>query len=156
MNAQRSDIPFAVAFEDVVSLSSAAAKALLDGPADPRLARSQRDVLLLSLSLLDMLLSQQEDDGDVTFAVDWNPTGWLTTLLACLAQTVCTDCGQCHCCAILSVPRSERGVRDCGSLHHSCDQDSSEKRIAARVQVGPACIYGTDDQRRECSRTLRC
>lgn len=91
MNAKRSDIPFAVAFEDVVSLSSAAAKALLDGPADPRLARSQRDVLLLSLSLLDMLLSRQEDEGDVTFVVDWNPTGWLSTLLACLAQTVCTD-----------------------------------------------------------------
>ncbi|OJT08448.1 Protein dopey [Trametes pubescens] len=87
VNARHSDIPFAVAFEDVVSLSSAAAKALLDGPADPSLARSQRDVLLLSLSLLDMLLSRQEDEGDVIFSVNWDPTGWLSTLLACLAQT---------------------------------------------------------------------
>lgn len=145
VNARHSDIPFAVAFEDVVSLSSAAAKALLDGPADPSLARSQRDVLLLSLSLLDMLLSRQEDEGDVIFSVNWDPTGWLSTLLACLAQTVCADFGQ-YTWYPLSVPHSECGIRDRGPLHHSGNQDSWEDYVAARVQVGSTCVHGTNDQ----------
>ncbi|KAI0830814.1 Dopey, N-terminal-domain-containing protein [Trametes gibbosa] len=85
--SSRSAVPFTAVFEDVISLSDGAAKALLGGGADPSLLRSQRDTLLLSLSLLDTLLSRQEDEANLTYTIDWNPSGWLSTLLECLNQT---------------------------------------------------------------------
>ncbi|KAH9858301.1 Dopey, N-terminal-domain-containing protein [Lenzites betulinus] len=84
--SSRSAVPFTAAFEDVVSLSDGATKALLGGQADTALLRSQRDTLLLSLSLLDTLLSRQEDEADVTFTADWDPVRWLSTLLEFLNQ----------------------------------------------------------------------
>ncbi|KAI0375501.1 hypothetical protein BV20DRAFT_986250 [Pilatotrama ljubarskyi] len=84
--SRRSDIPFIIAFEDVISLGSAAAQALLRADADPGLTKAGRDVLLLCLSLLDMLVSRKEDEADVEFLVDWDPSAWLRTLLDCLNQ----------------------------------------------------------------------
>ncbi|KAI0639909.1 Dopey, N-terminal-domain-containing protein [Trametes polyzona] len=82
-----SNIPFNVAFSDLVALSSSVANALLSGRGDSGLSRSQRDVLLLTLSLLDLLLSRQEEDTDTVVSVDWDPGSWLSTLLNCLDQT---------------------------------------------------------------------
>ncbi|KAI0361079.1 hypothetical protein OH77DRAFT_1391372 [Trametes cingulata] len=82
----RSIIPFAITFEDITTLSNAAAQALLRADVDAAHIKARRDVLLLCLSLLDVLVSRKEDEADVHFAVEWDPSAWLATLLDCLNQ----------------------------------------------------------------------
>ncbi|RPD65070.1 hypothetical protein L227DRAFT_519769 [Lentinus tigrinus ALCF2SS1-6] len=85
--ASCSAVPFATAFQDLVALSTTAAKTLLrdakpDGPS--------RNVLLLTLSLLDTLVSRLEHETDVPFVAHWDPAEWLSAVLACIQQKTVT------------------------------------------------------------------
>ncbi len=84
----RSTIPFITAFEDVTFLSTTAAKALMSGGKDAKADAISRNVLLLSLSLLDALVSRLDHESDVPFVVDWEPAGWLSAVLICIQQKV--------------------------------------------------------------------
>ncbi|CDO73123.1 hypothetical protein BN946_scf185007.g177 [Trametes cinnabarina] len=83
-------VPFIISLEDALSLSHTAAKALLqgqgDGEGDAKIARSKRDVLLHSLSLLDMLVTRLDDEADSSLTINWEPVSWTSTLLDCLEQ----------------------------------------------------------------------
>lgn len=81
---KRSAVPFVTAFEDAIFLSTAAAKAILSGDK----SRAPRDILLLSLSLLDLLVSRLDEESNTPFVADWEPTSWLSTMLDCLQQKV--------------------------------------------------------------------
>ncbi|KAI9057020.1 hypothetical protein FKP32DRAFT_1598504 [Trametes sanguinea] len=79
-------VPFVISLEDALVLSNTAAKVLLEGDEDPQSARSKRDVLLHSLSLLDMLVTRLGDEVDNPITVEWEPVPWMTTVLDCLEQ----------------------------------------------------------------------
>ncbi|KAI0334441.1 hypothetical protein GY45DRAFT_1318466 [Cubamyces sp. BRFM 1775] len=82
----RSTAPFAIAMEDLVSLTLSSATALLRGDDDMTLSRSRRDVLLLSSSILDALASRLDDEVDGHLVLNWDPDAWLSTMLECLEQ----------------------------------------------------------------------
>ncbi|RDX51932.1 hypothetical protein OH76DRAFT_1400831 [Lentinus brumalis] len=82
-----SAIPFVTAFEDLIALSTKAAKSLLG---DAKADGPSRSVLLLTLSLLDTLVSRLEHETDVPFVVSWDPAGWISTVLTCIQQKTVT------------------------------------------------------------------
>ncbi|KAI8981167.1 Dopey, N-terminal-domain-containing protein [Trametes punicea] len=86
LRSRQSALPMTIVFEDALSLSNTAAQAMLKDEEMKELARSRRDVLLHSLSLLDMLVSRLDDEADGALPIEWDPVGWLTTLLDCLEQ----------------------------------------------------------------------
>ncbi|KAI1794036.1 Dopey, N-terminal-domain-containing protein [Ganoderma leucocontextum] len=79
---KRSAVPFVTAFEDGISLSTIAAKAILSGDKD----RVPRDILLSSLSLLDLLVSRLDEESNTPFVAAWEPASWLSIMLDCLQQ----------------------------------------------------------------------
>ncbi|KAI0660570.1 Dopey, N-terminal-domain-containing protein [Cubamyces menziesii] len=86
VGTKRSAAPFAIAMEDLVSLTFSSATALLKGDEDVTLSRSRRDVLLLSSSILDALASRLDDEVDGQLIVSWDPDAWLSTMFECLEQ----------------------------------------------------------------------
>ncbi|EJF67133.1 hypothetical protein DICSQDRAFT_151482 [Dichomitus squalens LYAD-421 SS1] len=80
--SKRSAIPFVTAFEDIISLSTVPAKVLLTGDKD----RPLRDILLSSLSVLDMLVGRLDQETDTVFVTKWEPTSWLSILLQSLQE----------------------------------------------------------------------
>ncbi|KAI0718921.1 Dopey, N-terminal-domain-containing protein [Cerioporus squamosus] len=88
--SSRSAIPFVSAFENLIALSMRAAEALLGGKGDTKSDGPSRNVLLVTLSLLDTLVSRLEHETDVPFAVSWDPAGWISTVLSCIQQKTVT------------------------------------------------------------------
>ena len=84
--SSQSTTPFVAAFENVISLSTAAAKSFL--AENRKINCAARDVLQSSLRLLDGLLGQLDEETDAAFVAQWDPAGWLSTLLQCLQQRV--------------------------------------------------------------------
>ena len=86
--SSRSPVPFVTAFEDIITLSTTAAKALMSGGNDAKADNISRNVLLLTLSLLDMLVSRLDHEAEVPFVASWDPAAWLSTVLECIQQKV--------------------------------------------------------------------
>ncbi len=138
---KRSVVPFVTAFEDAISLSTITAKAILSGDKD----RAPRDILLFSLSLLDLLLSRLDDESNSTpFVAAWEPNSWLSTMLDCLQQKV-------RLTFILRTPIVTFEI-DCQlqhrrPLHYDCHQDSSDGEIGACFFAHQTFVYGNHGQR---------
>ncbi|KAI0756510.1 Dopey, N-terminal-domain-containing protein [Daedaleopsis nitida] len=81
-----STVPFVAAYEDIVLLSTAAAKVLMGGGEDAKPDGFSRNMLLSTLSLLHALVSRVDQESDVPFVVNWNPAEWLSTVLECIQQ----------------------------------------------------------------------
>lgn len=84
----RSAAPFVTAFEDLIALSTTAANALLTEKGDVTNNGLSRNILLMTLSLLDTLVSRLEHESDASFVANWDPAEWLSTVLACIQQKV--------------------------------------------------------------------
>ena len=80
-----SRIPFATAFEDVVSLSAIFATAITMS-IDHR--KTFRDLLVHTLSLLNRLVTAAGLEGEQKLIVDWNPSDWVSCLVAALETDV--------------------------------------------------------------------
>lgn len=78
-------IPFATAFEDVVSLSAIFATTITMS-IDHR--RAFRDLLVHTLSLLNGLVTAVGLEGEQNLIVDWNPSDWVSCLVAALETDV--------------------------------------------------------------------
>jgi hypothetical protein len=78
-------IPFATVFEDVVSLSASFATAITTS-IDHR--KTFRDLLVHALALLNKLVTATELEGEKKLNVDWNPSDWVSCLVATLETDV--------------------------------------------------------------------
>ena len=80
----RSDVPFVTAFEDLVALSTTYARAIVSvSDQGYRVLESFISILTLMTSLVENL---SENMVAVDWAVDWEPTQWLSAVLATLDQ----------------------------------------------------------------------
>ena len=139
VGTNRSAAPFAIAMEDLVSLTFSSATALLKGDEDVTLSRSRRDVLLLSSSILDALASRLDDEVDGQLIVSWDPDAWLSTMFECLEQRVRSLLSRS--CAAHNGRLLERCVRYCRPLHHCCDQTPPEGAIATKLRPRQTVIH---------------
>ena len=78
-------LPFVMAFEDIVSFSAICATAMTT-PVDHR--KIFRDLLVQSLSLLNELMTALTLEKETTLIVDWNPFDWLSCVVAALETEV--------------------------------------------------------------------
>lgn len=136
---KRSAVPLITAFEDGISLSTVAAKAILSGDKD----RAPRDILLSSLSLLDLLVSRLEE-LTIPLVAAWQPTSWLSTMLNCLQQKVRPT-------FFARTPVVTFGI-DCRLHHHrplfdDCHQDSPGGETGACIFAQQAIIHNNRGQR---------
>jgi hypothetical protein len=78
-------LPFVTAFEDIVSFSAVCATAMTTS-IDHR--KSFRDLLVNSLSLLNELVTATVLEREMTLIVDWDPSDWVSCLVAALETEV--------------------------------------------------------------------
>ena len=85
-NARKAlQLPFVTVFEDMVSFSAICATATTTS-VDHR--RTFRDLLVRSLSLLNELVTAAVLERELTLIVDWNPSDWVSCLVAALETEV--------------------------------------------------------------------
>lgn len=80
-------LPFVTAFEDIISFSAVCATTMTTC-SDHR--KIFRDLLVQSLSLLNELVTTLE--GEQNHIIDWNPSEWISRLIATLE----TEVASCH------------------------------------------------------------
>jgi len=80
-----SQVPFVTAFEDIVSFSATCA-ASMTTPSDRR--KTYRDFLIVSLALLNKLVTAAGSEKEQSLVIDWNPSDWVTQLVAALETEV--------------------------------------------------------------------
>jgi len=78
-------IPFVTAFEDTVSFSAVCATAMTTSVDHGKIFR---DLLVQSLSLLNELVTALALEKESTLIIDWNPSEWLSCLVAALETEV--------------------------------------------------------------------
>jgi hypothetical protein len=78
-------IPFATVFEDIVSLSAIFATAITTSIDH---GKAFRDLLVHALSLLNELVTATRLEGEQNLTVDWNPSDWVSCLVATLETDV--------------------------------------------------------------------
>lgn len=85
-NARKAlQLPFVTAFEDIVSFTAVCATAMTTS-VDHR--KIFRDLLVQSLSLLSELVTATVLEREMTLIVDWNPSDWVSCLVAALETEV--------------------------------------------------------------------
>lgn len=85
-NARKAlQLPFLTVFEDIVSFSAICATATTTS-VDHR--KIFRDLLVQSLSLLNELVTAAVLERELTLIVDWNPSDWVSCLVAALETEV--------------------------------------------------------------------
>jgi hypothetical protein len=77
--------PFTTVFEDVVSLSAIFATAITTSNEH---GKEFRDLLVHTLSLLNELVTATKLEGEQNLTVDWNPSDWVSCLVATLETDV--------------------------------------------------------------------
>jgi hypothetical protein len=78
-------LPFVTVFEDIVSFTAVCATATTTS-VDHR--KIFRDLLVQSLSLLNELVTATTLEKEMTLTVDWNPSDWVSCLVAALETEV--------------------------------------------------------------------
>ena len=78
-------LPFVTAFEDIVSFTAVCATAMTTS-VDHR--KIFRDLLVQPLSLLNELVTATVLEREMTLIVDWNPSDWVSCLVAALETEV--------------------------------------------------------------------
>jgi hypothetical protein len=78
-------LPFVTAFEDIVSFSAVCATAMTTSVNHRKIFR---DLLVQSLSLLNELVTATVLEREMTLIVDWNPSDWVSCLVAALETEV--------------------------------------------------------------------
>jgi hypothetical protein len=78
-------LPFVTAFEDIVSFTAVCATAMTTS-IDHR--KIFRELLVQSLSLLNELVTATVLEREMTLIVDWNPSDWMSCLVAALETEV--------------------------------------------------------------------
>jgi hypothetical protein len=76
-----SQVPFVTAFEDIISFSATCATSTTTS-SDRR--KTFRDLLVVSLSLLNKLVTAAGSEREETLVIDWNPSDWVSYLVATL------------------------------------------------------------------------
>ena len=85
-NARKAlQLPFVTVFEDIISFTAVCATAMTT-PVDHR--KIFRDLLVQSLSLLNGLVTATVLEKETTLNVDWNPSDWVSCLVAALETEV--------------------------------------------------------------------
>ena len=79
-----SQVPFVTAFEDIISFSATCAT--LTTTSDRR--KTFRDLLVVSLSLLSKLVNAAGEERGESLVIDWNPSEWVSYLVATLETEV--------------------------------------------------------------------
>ena len=80
-----SQVPFVMAFEDIISFSAACAASTTTS-SDRR--KTFRDLLVVSLSLLSKLVTAADLEKEQILVIDWNPSDWVSYLVATLETDV--------------------------------------------------------------------
>lgn len=80
-------LPFCTIFEDLISLTSYAARTLVD---NPQQLEGMREVLIDSLTLLTEVVSQFGAVHEQSITLAWTPGIWLSCTLQCLEPKVRT------------------------------------------------------------------
>ena len=77
--------PFCTAFEDLISLTTYAARTLVD---NPQQLNGMRELLVDSLTLLTEVVSQFSLAHEPATMLAWNPGAWISCILRCLEPRV--------------------------------------------------------------------
>ena len=131
-----STIPWVSAFEDVVFLTTAASKVLLEEGSQAK--HTSRDIFQSTLCLLDELVSRLDEETDTPFTVRWEPAEWLSTLSDCLQKRVSVVLSVS--CLVLNT-NTDDNIHDRKSLDYNGSQAASDAKARANLLSQQAYLY---------------